>query len=42
MANDPQFAYHLEVHNEMPIRHQAHKLQPEEEEWLDEYLDDLL
>jgi hypothetical protein len=42
IARDPRFAYNLEVNNEMPIRHQAYKLQPEEEEWLDEYLNDLI
>lgn len=34
--------YKLEVDNQLPIRAQAMRLQPEQEEWLNEYLDDLV
>lgn len=39
---DPKYEYNLRVTNQLPIRSQAMKLQPEEEEWLENYLRELV
>ncbi len=42
MVDRPEFQYRLEVNNETPIASKAMKFGPEEEAWLDGYIDELL
>ena len=41
-VDDRKYHYRLTLRNEAPIRSKAIRLQPEEEVWLDAYLDELL
>lgn len=42
LVDQPEFQYRLEVNNKTPISSKPMKLGPEEEKWLDGYIDELL
>ena len=42
LVDEPRFQYQLNVSNKTPIANKAMRLNPAEEKWLDDYLDELL